>query len=506
MRRQRGEKGIIHRDLKPSNVLVTLHDGRPVPKVIDFGVAKATNQQLTEKTLFTNLTQMIGTPLYMSPEQAEMSGLDVDTRSDIYSLGVLLYELLTGTTPFDKAASAKSLTTSCGTSSARSSRSGRAHSLTLSGRRTDGRGAAGRCRALCPAAARRSGLGRDEGAGKRSHSPLSDRFWPGARCRAIHSRRACGGAFAVGRVSLPKIRSPQSRGDRHRGDCLRGLLCGTTVSTWQAIRALYAERMAEAALAIAETERNEAESQRARAEASFQAARRVIDERSTSVVDDELLSMPALEPLRRERLESTLGYYKQFIDLYRNDPNVEGQLAEAFRRVGEIARATGDTREAAEAFQEASRRYDALFCDQPTVVAHSWGLAGTLCELGLLQNELARPADAEASNGRALDLLAKLGGEHPGNADYQLATARPIQVSASPTIHSAARPTPPERCDAPSISTTSLPVSSATSPRRESTGLTSPARNINWASPSARPAGWLTPRRLSGPPAKSMSD
>jgi WD40 repeat protein/serine/threonine protein kinase len=94
-------KGIIHRDLKPSNVLVTLYDGVPVPKVIDFGIAKALGQQLTDKTLFTNFALMIGTPLYMSPEQAELSGLDIDTRSDIYALGVLLYELLTGTTPFD---------------------------------------------------------------------------------------------------------------------------------------------------------------------------------------------------------------------------------------------------------------------------------------------------------------------------------------------------------------------------------------------------------------------
>jgi WD40 repeat protein/serine/threonine protein kinase len=96
------QKGIIHRDVKPTNVLVTLHDGEPVAKVIDFGVAKATGQRLTGKTLFTGFAQMIGTPLYMSPEQAEMSGLDVDTRSDIYSLGVMLYELLTGTTPFDQ--------------------------------------------------------------------------------------------------------------------------------------------------------------------------------------------------------------------------------------------------------------------------------------------------------------------------------------------------------------------------------------------------------------------
>ncbi len=95
------QKGVIHRDLKPSNILVTHHDGVPVPKVIDFGIAKATMSQLTEKTLFTQFHAFIGTPAYTSPEQMEMSGLDVDTRSDIYSLGVLLYELLTGRPPFD---------------------------------------------------------------------------------------------------------------------------------------------------------------------------------------------------------------------------------------------------------------------------------------------------------------------------------------------------------------------------------------------------------------------
>ena len=96
------QKGIIHRDLKPSNVLVTVIDGVAVPKVIDFGVAKATGQRLTDQTLYTGLHQFVGTPLYMSPEQADLAGVDIDTRSDIYALGVLLYELLTGTTPFDQ--------------------------------------------------------------------------------------------------------------------------------------------------------------------------------------------------------------------------------------------------------------------------------------------------------------------------------------------------------------------------------------------------------------------
>ncbi len=170
----------------PANVLVTLHDGKPVPKVIDFGIAKATDRSLTEKTLFTEFRQIIGTPEYMAPEQAEITSLDVDTRADIYSLGVLLYELLTGTKPFDMRSLLEQgygeiLRTIREVDPPRPSTR-----LSHAGRPAPDRGqeAPHAPEAAREAAAGRPRLDRDEGAGEGPEPPLRHGRGPGRRHRA----------------------------------------------------------------------------------------------------------------------------------------------------------------------------------------------------------------------------------------------------------------------------------------------------------------------------------
>ena len=225
------QKGIIHRDIKPSNVMVTLHDGKPVPKVIDFGIAKATNQRLTEQTLFTRYAQMIGTPEYMSPEQAEMSGLDIDTRTDIYSLGVLLYELLTGVDAL------------CRRDAPRRRLRGDAadHPRDRSAEALDPDSHAGpdaeRCRpvpaeqsrAAAQAGQGRPRLDRDEDPGKGPDAPVRDGPRPGRGHRAAPAARADPGRLARRGVSRAEVPAPPPHEGGHlvgrRGRSGRSALC-----------------------------------------------------------------------------------------------------------------------------------------------------------------------------------------------------------------------------------------------------------------------------------------
>jgi serine/threonine protein kinase/Tfp pilus assembly protein PilF len=331
------QKGIIHRDIKPSNVLVTLVDGRPVPKVIDFGVAKAINQQLTEKTLFTNFAQMIGTPLYMSPEQAEMTSLDVDTRSDIYSLGVLLYELLTGTTPFDQKRIREAALDEIRRvireeeppkPSTRISTLGEERTVTAAHRRVDAHQLSQLLRGDLDWIVMKS-IDKDRVRRYETANSLArdiERYLqhqPVEACppSALYRFRKFARRNRVGLATVLLIAA--------------ALVVGTAISTWQAVRAEVA-RTAEA------QQRNEAEKQRALAEENYEKARKAVDDYFNTVSESKLLEATGMEPLRQELLESALQYYDGFADQQTDDPERKADLVVAHLRVAMILYSNGE--------------------------------------------------------------------------------------------------------------------------------------------------------------------
>jgi eukaryotic-like serine/threonine-protein kinase len=310
------QKGIIHRDLKPSNVLVTVEQGQPVPKVIDFGIAKAIGEKLTERTLFTRFDQIVGTPAYMSPEQAEWGGIDIDTRSDIYSLGALLYELLTGTTPFEKDTLARAAL----------------DEVRRMIRETD----------PPKPSMRLQGLGQrlKEIAQQRQAEPSllthlvrGDLDWIVMKAldkdRARRYETASGLAMDLQRHldNEPIVARPPSRRyefqksvRRHKlgfaaaGLVTAALAVGLGVSTW----ALRGETHA-----------------RHQAENDFQTAREVVDQMLTRVAEG-LAEQPQMEQLRRGLLEQALEYYQGFMQQHGNDPAVGHEVAQAQLRVAKI--------------------------------------------------------------------------------------------------------------------------------------------------------------------------
>ena len=306
------QKGIVHRDIKPSNILVTLQDGEPVPKVIDFGIAKATQGRLTDRTLFTAFEQFIGTPAYMSPEQAQLSSQDVDTRSDIYSLGVLLYELLTGRTPFET----KDLLQAGLDEIRRVIReveppkpSARLSTLTNADRAT-----VARLRGTAPA--------------HLSNLLRGDLDWIVMCCLEKNRRRryetADGLAMDLQRhlSNEPVVARPPSTAyllqkliARHRfafgaaAAIAAALLAGIAASTWQAVRATHAEKLADTRLQSELASRQEAEAQRQLAVDRLrdeQAARQET-ERQKTLAEQERNRAQDAEKLAADRLQAELA-------------------------------------------------------------------------------------------------------------------------------------------------------------------------------------------------------
>lgn len=339
------QKGVIHRDIKPSNILVTLHDGVPVPKVIDFGIAKATQGDLTDKTIYTQFQQFVGTPAYMSPEQAEMSALDVDTRSDIYSLGMLLYELLTGTTPFD----AKELMKAGMDEMRRRIRE--TEPVRPSNR------ISGMTGADSTSTAKRRGM--------EAHRLVTllrgDLDWVVMKClekdRTRRYETANGLAMDVQRHlnNEPITARPPSSMYRFRKTVRRNklafgaaaavvvaLLVGLGLATVGFFRANVERQRAEAALADAQQQRAlavaalaETQQQRALADDNFRQARAAVED-LLRISDERLKDEPGLQPLRMELMKAAIDRYEPFLAKPIPDPTPREELAKLYARYGQL--------------------------------------------------------------------------------------------------------------------------------------------------------------------------
>ncbi|MBI3469715.1 MAG: serine/threonine protein kinase, partial [Planctomycetes bacterium] len=417
------QKGIIHRDLKPSNVMIAMQDGEPAPKVIDFGVAKALNQRLTQETLVTGFAQMLGTPMYMSPEQAEMSPLELDTRSDVYSLGVLLYELLTGTTPFEKSRLSEASFDELRRiireeeppkpSTRLSTLQADALSTTAEHRRTDPRKLRQQVcgdldwivmKALEKDRSRRyetvSALARDIER-HLNDQPIEARP-PSSLykfCKFAHRNKTV--LFATAAVLATLLLGMISLGASNM--VIRREQQRTQVALKQAHEN---ERQAQA-------HRQQAEAARQQAIANLEQACNAVDQMLTRVADERLPGVPQMELVRQQLLEDALGFYRRFLQQNSTDPALRLETARAWHRMGMINKLLGQFAQAGQAFHQAGALFEQLLQEFPDERTYRAALARTQIELGHVLHYMNRWEEMERAYRLASELYDALATEDP---------------------------------------------------------------------------------------------
>jgi serine/threonine protein kinase len=393
------QKGIIHRDLKPSNVLVALYDGTPVPKVIDFGVAKATGPKLTERTLFTEFGAVVGTLEYMSPEQAELNQLDIDTRSDIYSLGVLLYELLTGTTPLER----KRVKESALLEVLRLIREEEPPRPSTRLSKTQELPAIAASRGLEPK--KLSGLVRGE------------LDWIVMKCLEKDRNRrydtANSLAADLGRYlrDEPVLACPPSAWYRCRKFARRHKAPLVTAVTLVVALA--------AGTVLVWRERQEAVRQRDEAQANFHKARQAVDRYFTLVSESTLLNEPALEPLRKQLLREALRYYEGFVQERGEDPELQAELVAAYFRITILSYDLGPEEDWLPPFEKGVAVMEDLLHRQPDLAALQSLQAGFRWINTENTFHIRRPDDALRAFVKARTLWEGLVRAHPTVPGFQ---------------------------------------------------------------------------------------
>ena len=421
------QKGIIHRDLKPSNVLVAMHDTQPVVKVIDFGVAKAIGQSLTDMSLYTGIGDMVGTPLYMSPEQAGQSSLDVDTRSDVYSLGVLLYELLTGCTPFEK----------------ESLKQASFDELRRIIREIDPPRPSTRFSTLNAAALSTIAQHRDCEPRRLSLQLSGDLDWIVMKAmEKDRVRRYESASSFVADVQRylddePVEACPPSTAYRLRKYARRNrtmlttlivvstaLILGTGVSIWQAIVARDARRTAETNFTEAEEQRKLADQNAARAEREFKKSLQAVDRMLLRVGDYRLAAIPQAEPIRQELFKDAIEFYEGFLKEHQSDQALQFEIGKAWFNLSELYGFEGKDSEDIAAKTNALKILEELRLVRPSDLELLETLARASRGLGRVQHYcLYNRAAGESAYLRALELRKEIEQLSPKDSNNRITQA-----------------------------------------------------------------------------------